>query len=75
MTQVFFFLKIPEGQGGECILAFDMDRVACIVAALCADDDVRLFSQNVDYFAFAFHRPIGRRRVSYWHRINKNPRT
>ena len=41
------------------LLIADLDGVPSIVASLIADDDVRLLSQDVNYFAFAFIAPLG----------------
>ena len=36
-----------------------IDGVAGVIAALRADDDVRLFGEDIDDFAFAFVAPLG----------------
>ena len=40
-------------------LTLDDDRVSGVVAARIADDDVRLLSEHVNYFTFAFIAPLG----------------
>jgi hypothetical protein len=40
-------------------LLADEDRVARVIAALRAHDDVGLFGEDVDNFAFAFIAPLG----------------
>ena len=37
----------------------DENCVAGVIAPLCADDDVRLLSEHIDDFAFAFVAPLG----------------
>jgi hypothetical protein len=39
-------------------LPFDMNGVTRVVAALSAHNDIGLFSQNIDDFAFAFVAPL-----------------
>ena len=43
---------------GESFRADD-DRMACVVAALIADDDVGRFGEVVRHLAFAFVTPLG----------------
>jgi hypothetical protein len=43
----------------DVFLLSDEDRVARVVAALGSDDDVGLFGEDVDNFAFAFIAPLG----------------
>ena len=60
MTQILFLRRMPDGT--RCRTYFcpsDEDRVAGVVAALRADDDVRLLGQHVDDLAFAFVAPLG----------------
>src|SRR5262249_13555850 len=43
----------------DILLAADVNGVAGVVAALSADNDVRLFSKDIDNFAFSFVAPLG----------------
>ncbi len=76
MTQIFFLRRMPEGT--RCRTYFwplMMDRVAGVVAALRADDHVRLLGQHVNDLAFAFIAPLGADQNRIRHKFNKNPRT
>ena len=51
----------------------DEDRVAGVVAALGADDDVRVLGQHVDDFALAFVAPLGADENSIGHSVVRRP--
>ena len=56
-------LVLAQNAGGnqvqDVFLAFDVDGVAGVVAALRADHHVRLLGQHVNDLAFAFIAPLG----------------
>ena len=60
MTQIFVLAQnAGRDQVQDIFLFADENRVPGVVAALGADDDVRLFGQDIDNFAFAFIAPLG----------------
>ena len=59
MTHIFFLRRMPDGIRCRTYFFADENRVAGVVAALRADDDVRLLGQHVNDFAFAFVAPLG----------------
>ena len=60
MTQILLLAQDAGGdQVQDIFLALDMDGMAGVVAALGADDDVRLLGQNINDLAFAFIAPLG----------------
>ena len=60
MTQILPRRRMPDGMRWRTYFLPPMnDRVAGVVAALGADDDVGLAGEDVDDFAFAFIAPLG----------------
>ena len=56
------FARAQDAGGDEVedvFLAADQDGMPGVVAALGADNDVRLVGQDIDDFAFAFVAPLG----------------
>ncbi|MEY5013755.1 MAG: hypothetical protein RIS92_113 [Verrucomicrobiota bacterium] len=50
----------------------DDDRVTGVIAALGANDDVGVFGEEIDDFAFAFITPLGADENGVCHRENGN---
>ena len=60
MTQRLARAQNPRrNQVEDVFLLADKNRVPGVVAALGADDDVRLVRQHVNDFSFAFVAPLG----------------
>ena len=60
ITQIFPRRRMPDGIRCRTYFVPPMnDGVPGVVAALAADDDVRLAGEDVDDFAFAFVAPLG----------------
>ena len=63
----------PQNAGRDQVqnifLAAVDDGVSGVVAALAADDDIRLLGQDVDDFAFAFIAPLGADQNRVCHRV------
>ncbi len=80
MTQILLLAQdAGRDEVQDVFLLADEDRVAGVVAALRADDDVRLLGQHVNDLAFAFVAPLGADqnciRHSYpWKTISNPPR-
>ena len=56
-------------------LSFNVDRVAGVITALRAHNDIGLLRQYINDFAFAFIAPLGANQNRIRHNFNKNPRT
>ncbi len=72
-------LAPAQDAGGDEVqhifLPFEVDGVAGVVAALRANDHVRLLGQHVNDFAFAFVAPLGAHQYCIGHMVTENPRT
>jgi len=54
----------------DVFLFSDENRVAGVIAALRADDDIRLLGEHVNDFAFAFIAPLAPTRIVFAMSLN-----
>ena len=74
MTESLPGRTMPEGSKSELIgLVADDERMAGIVAALEADDDVRLEREPIDDLALALVAPLGADHHHIRHGVTKSP--
>ena len=60
ITQIFPGTQdARRDQMEDVLLRPGNDGVPCVIASLAADDDVGLFGEKIDDFAFAFIAPLG----------------
>src|SRR5262249_49281491 len=58
-ANLFFAQDSRRDEVQDVFLAVDMNGVAGVIAALGAYDDVRVFGEDVNNFAFSFVAPLG----------------
>ena len=66
-------VRIQNARRNELQLVFDTvchDRVAGIIAALTADNQVSFARENINKLALAFVAPLGAENYLTWHRIS-----
>jgi len=68
-TNLFLAQNARGDEMEDVFLAADVNGMAGIVAALCADDDVRFFGEHVDNFAFSLIAPLGTHQNCICHSI------